>query len=107
MTLPESLPARLYLLAYDTKEEPRHRAVPSSAWCCGPLRSSDLYLAGRVTDENGKVRVDRRSGRPTGDPPARRGAPAARRAAAALVAAAGSPTASPRSVPFARSSKPG
>jgi hypothetical protein len=66
MTLPESLPARLYLLAYDTKKN-RVTARSQLGLVLRAAALADLYLAGRVTDENGKVRAtgDRR---PTGDP---------------------------------------
>ena len=66
MTLPESLPARLYLLAYDT-EKNRVTAQSRLGLVLRAAALADLYLAGRVTDENGKARVtgDRR---PTGDP---------------------------------------
>jgi len=66
MTLPESLPARLYLLAYDT-EKNRVTAQSRLSLVLRAAVLADLYLAGRVTDENGKARAtgDRR---PTGDP---------------------------------------
>lgn len=66
MTLPESLPARLYLLAYDT-EKNRVTAQSQLGLVLRAAALADLYLAGRVTDENGKVRAtgDRRPG---GDP---------------------------------------
>lgn len=66
MTLPESLPARLYLLAYDTKKN-RMTAQSQLGLVLRAAALADLYLAGRVTDENGKVHAtgDRR---PTGDP---------------------------------------
>jgi hypothetical protein len=66
MTLPESLPARLYLLAYDT-EKNRVTARSQLGLVLWAAALADLYLAGRVADENGKARVtgDRR---PTGDP---------------------------------------
>jgi hypothetical protein len=66
MTLPESLPARLYLLAYDT-EKNRVTAQSQLGLVLRAAALADLYLAGRVMDENGKVRAadDRR---PAGDP---------------------------------------
>jgi hypothetical protein len=66
MTLPESLPARLYLLAYDT-EKNRMTAQSQLGLVLRAAALADLYLAGRVTDENGKAHAtnDRR---PTGDP---------------------------------------
>src|SRR5215471_6548508 len=66
MTLPESLPARLYLLAYDT-EKNRVTAQSRLGLVLRAAALADLYLTGRVTDENGKARAagDRR---PAGDP---------------------------------------
>src|SRR6516165_5640308 len=66
MTLPESLPALLYLLAYDT-EKNRMTARSRLGLVLRAAALTDLYLAGRVTDENGKARAtgDRR---PVGDP---------------------------------------
>jgi len=66
MTLPESLPARLYLLAYDT-ERNRVTARTQLGLVLRAAALADLYLAGRVTDDNGKARLtgDQRSG---GDP---------------------------------------
>ena len=66
MTLPESLPARLYLLAYDTGKN-RVTAHSQLGLVLRAAALADLYLAGRLTDENGKVRAsgDRR---PSGDP---------------------------------------
>ena len=66
MTLPESLPARLYLLAYDT-EKNRVTAQSRLGLVLRAAALADLYLAGRVTDENGKACVtgDRW---PLGDP---------------------------------------
>jgi len=66
MTLPESLPSRLYLLACDT-EKNRVTAQSQLGLVLRAAALADLYLAGLVTDENGKVRAvgDRR---PTGDP---------------------------------------
>ena len=66
MTLPESLPTRLYLLAYDA-EKNRMTARSQLGLVLRAAVLADLYLAGRVTDEKGKARVtgDRR---PTGDP---------------------------------------
>ena len=66
MTLPESLPARLYLLAYDT-EKNRVTALSQLGLVLRAAALTDLYLTGRVADENGKVRAtgDRP---PAGDP---------------------------------------
>ena len=66
MTLPESLPARLYLLAYDIKKN-RVTARSQLGLVLRAAALTDLYLAGRVTDENGKVRATG-DPRPTGDP---------------------------------------
>jgi hypothetical protein len=66
MTLPESLPARLYLLAYDT-EKNRLTAGSRLGLVLRAAALTDLYLAGRVTDENGKARADG-DPRPAGDP---------------------------------------
>ena len=66
MTLPDSLPARLYLLAYDTKKN-RITARSQLGLVLRAAALTDLYLAGRVTDENGKVRATG-DPRPTGDP---------------------------------------
>ena len=66
MTLPESLPALLYLLAYDT-EKNRVTAQSRLGLVLRAAALADLYLAGRVTDENGKVRATG-GRRPTGDP---------------------------------------
>jgi hypothetical protein len=56
MTLPESLPARLYLLAYDT-EKNRVTAQSQLGLVLRGAALADLYLTGRVTDENGKARA--------------------------------------------------
>lgn len=66
MTLPESLPARLYLLAYDTDQN-RLTSRTQLGLVLRAAALTDLYLAGRVTDDNGRVRAsdDRRF---TGDP---------------------------------------
>lgn len=66
MTLPESLAARLYLLACDP-EKNRVTAQGQLGLVLRAAALADLYLAGRVTDENGKVCAtgDRQ---PTGDP---------------------------------------
>ena len=66
MTLPESLPARLYLLAYDT-EKNRVTAQHQLGLVLRAAALADLYLSGRVTDENGKACVTG-DWRPTGDP---------------------------------------
>jgi Golgi phosphoprotein 3 (GPP34) len=66
MTLPESLPARLYLLAYDT-EKNRMTAQSRLGLVLRAAALTDLYLAGRVTDENGKARATG-DPRPVGDP---------------------------------------
>lgn len=66
MTLPESLPARLYLLAYDTQKN-RMTAQSQLGLVLRAAALADLYLAGRVTDENGHVHPTGDL-RPTGDP---------------------------------------
>lgn len=65
MTLPESLPARLYLLAYDPEKD-RVTAQSRLGLVLRAAALADLYLAGRVTDENGKARATSDE-RPTGD----------------------------------------
>lgn len=66
MTLPESLPARLYLLTYDTDKN-RMTCRSQLGLVLRAAALAELYLAGHVTDEGGKARA---SGdpRPTGDP---------------------------------------
>lgn len=66
MTLPESLPARMYLLAYDAGKN-RMTAHSRLGLVLRAAALTDLYLAGRVTDENGKARVAGDQ-RPAGDP---------------------------------------
>jgi hypothetical protein len=66
MTLPESLPARLYLLAYDT-EKNRMTAQAQLGLVLRAAALADLYLAGRVSDDNGKARAAG-GRRPAGDP---------------------------------------
>ena len=66
MTLPESLPARLYLLAYDTGKN-RVTAQSQLGLVLRAAALADLYLTGRVTDENGKARAAG-DWRLTGDP---------------------------------------
>jgi Golgi phosphoprotein 3 (GPP34) len=65
MTIPESLPARMYLLAYDTDKN----RVTSRSQLGLVLRAAaltDLYLSERLADENGKPKAT--GGRATGDP---------------------------------------
>jgi hypothetical protein len=66
VTLPESLPARLYLLAYDT-EKNRMTAGSQLGLVLRAAALADLYLTERLTDEAGKARAAG-GGRPTGDP---------------------------------------
>lgn len=66
MTLPESLPARMYLLAYDTGKN-RMTAQSRLGLVLRAAALTDLYLAGRLTDENGKARANGDQ-RPAGDP---------------------------------------
>ena len=68
MNLPESLPARMYLLAYDTG---KNRLTARSQLGLVPRAAAltELYLAGQVADEEGRARPagDRRpSRRPAG-----------------------------------------
>jgi len=65
MTVPESLPARMYLLAYDTEKN----RLTSRAELGLVLRAAaltDLYLSRRLADENGRPQAA--GGGPTGDP---------------------------------------
>lgn len=65
MNLPESLPDRMYLLAYDTEKN----RLPWRLELRLVLRAAaltELYLDGRLTDDDGKARIAR--GGPTGDP---------------------------------------
>jgi hypothetical protein len=65
MKLPESLPAQMYLLAYDTDKN-RMTARTQLGLVLRAAALTELYLADRLTDESGHARtVD---GRPTGDP---------------------------------------
>jgi Golgi phosphoprotein 3 (GPP34) len=66
MTLPESLPARMYLLAYDTDKN----RVTSRTQLGLVLRAAaltGLYLAGRLADDGEKAHASG-DGQPTGDP---------------------------------------
>ena len=65
MNLPESLPARLYLLAYDTDKN-RMTAGSQLGLVLRAAALTDLYLTERLTDEGGKAHAA--GGRPTGDP---------------------------------------
>ncbi|MDN3354646.1 GPP34 family phosphoprotein [Actinomadura sp. DC4] len=65
MTMPESLPARMYLLAYDTDKN-RMTARNQLGLVLRAAALADLYLSERLTDENGRPRVA--GGRSTGDP---------------------------------------
>lgn len=61
MELPESLPARLYLLAYDKRRQ-RLTARTQLGYVLRAAALADLELRGDLADEDGKVRVvaDRR-----------------------------------------------
>lgn len=65
MSLPESLPARMYLLAYDTGKN-RLTARTQLGLVLRAAALADLYLAERLTDERGRPRAV--PGRPMGDP---------------------------------------
>ena len=65
MNLPRSLPARLYLLAYDVEKE-RVTARPQLGLVLRAAALADLYLDERLADDDGKAKVT--AARPTGDP---------------------------------------
>jgi hypothetical protein len=65
MTVPESLPARLYLLAYDSRRE-RLTARTELGYLMRAAALTDLRLRGNLADERGKVRVASAAG--PGDP---------------------------------------
>jgi hypothetical protein len=65
MNLPRSLPARLYLLAYDVEKE-RLTARTQLGLVLRAAALADLYLDQRLTDDDGKAAVA--AGRPTSDP---------------------------------------
>ncbi|MCO5968548.1 GOLPH3/VPS74 family protein [Actinoallomurus soli] len=65
MNLPRSLPARLYLLAYDPDKE-RMTARSRLGLVLRAAALADLYLDQRLADDDGKVKVA--AARPTGDP---------------------------------------
>ncbi|MCO6009209.1 GPP34 family phosphoprotein [Actinoallomurus purpureus] len=65
MNLPRSLPARLYLLAYDVEKE-RLTARTQLGLVLRAAALADLYLDQRLTDDDGKVKVI--AAKPTGDP---------------------------------------
>jgi hypothetical protein len=65
MTIPESLPARMYLLAYDTDKN-RLTSRSQLGLVLRAAALTDLYLSERLADENGKPRAT--GGRATGDP---------------------------------------
>ncbi|MEV5749545.1 GPP34 family phosphoprotein [Actinoallomurus sp. NPDC052308] len=65
MNLPRSLPARLYLLAYDLDKE-RVTGRTQLGLVLRAAALADLYLERRLADEDGKVKVT--AARPTGDP---------------------------------------
>ncbi len=63
--LPESLPARLYLLAYDT-EKNRMTAGSQLGLVLRAAALADLYLTERLTDEAGKAHAAGGGGGPPG-----------------------------------------
>ncbi|MCO5996063.1 GOLPH3/VPS74 family protein [Actinoallomurus rhizosphaericola] len=65
MNLPRSLPARLYLLAYDPDKE-RVTARSRLGLVLRAAALADLYLDQRLADDDGKAKVT--AARPTGDP---------------------------------------
>jgi Golgi phosphoprotein 3 (GPP34) len=65
MNLPRSLPARMYLLAYDLDKE-RMTARTQLGLVLRAAALADLYLDRRLTDDDGKAKVV--AVRPTGDP---------------------------------------
>jgi hypothetical protein len=65
MNLPESLPARLYLLAFDT-DKGRLSGRSQLGLVLRAAALADLYLRGRLADEGGKVRATGTG--PAGDP---------------------------------------
>ena len=65
MTIPESLPARMYLLAYDTDKN-RLTVRTQLGLVLRAAALTDLYLSERVADDDGRPRAAR--GRPSGDP---------------------------------------
>ncbi|MFL6056949.1 MAG: GPP34 family phosphoprotein, partial [Actinoallomurus sp.] len=56
MSLPRSLPARLYLLAYDLDKE-RMTSRTQLGLVLRAAALADLYLDRRLADEDGKARV--------------------------------------------------
>jgi hypothetical protein len=65
MNLPRSLPARLYLLAYDVEKE-RVTARTELGLVLRAAALADLYLDERLADDDGKAKVA--DAKPTGDP---------------------------------------
>lgn len=65
MNLPETLHARMYLLAYDT-EKNRLTSRSHLGLVLRAAALTELYLADRVADDGGKARVT--DTKPTGDP---------------------------------------
>jgi hypothetical protein len=65
MNLPESLPARMYLLAFDTDKD-RLASRSQLGLVLRAAALTDLYLAGRLTDVQGKASAAH--GEPIGDP---------------------------------------
>lgn len=65
MNLPRSLPARLYLLAYDVQKD-KLTARMQLGVTLRAAALADLYLEQRLVDDDGKAKVA--AVRPTGDP---------------------------------------
>lgn len=65
MSLPESLPERMYLLAYDVDKN-RLTGRSQLGLVLRAAALAELYLTERLTDDGGRPRVT--GGRPTGDP---------------------------------------
>jgi hypothetical protein len=65
MSMPESLPARMYLLAYDTDKN-RLTSRGQLGLVLRAAALADLYLSERLADEDGKPKAT--GGRPAGDP---------------------------------------
>jgi Golgi phosphoprotein 3 (GPP34) len=54
MDAPDSLPGRLYLLAYDPRRQ-RPRTAPRIGYALRAAALADLQLSGRISDEDGTV----------------------------------------------------
>lgn len=65
MAVPDSLPQRIFLLAYDP-EKGRFRVFTHLGAMLRAAALAELYLTGHITDENGRAVIDTR--RPCHDP---------------------------------------